>query len=198
MAINFPDSPSVGDVFRDFDTGYKFEWDGYVWKSYADGSAANMRVLDDISASFNGSTQTFQLRENGSLYYPVSAQQLRIVLGGVVQAPNTDYTISGANITFSTAPLSGLTFSAVTLTPGLPLNSIPDSSVTPIKLSSGGPSWNTGGDLSIAGITTLTVSDTPTIPTNETLSFELTSNTNLRIYARGTDGVVRTANITLS
>lgn len=38
----------------------------------------------------------------------------------------------------------------------------------------------------------------PALTTNRTLSFELTSNTQLKIVARGTDGITRTASLTLS
>jgi len=54
------------------------------------------------------------------------------------------------------------------------------------------------GDALITGITTLGLGNTSTPPSNSQLSFELTSNTNLRIKVRGSDGVLRSANITLS
>jgi hypothetical protein len=54
------------------------------------------------------------------------------------------------------------------------------------------------GDALITGITTLGLANTSTPPSNSQLSFELTSNTNLRIKVRGSDGVLRSANITLS
>jgi len=38
----------------------------------------------------------------------------------------------------------------------------------------------------------------PSLATNGTMVFNLTSNTNLRVSVRGTDGVTRTANITLA
>ena len=62
------------------------------------------------------------------------------------------------------------------------------------------------GSLQVSGISTLSVvSAGVTIglgitssPSNSQLSFELTSNTNLRIKVRGSDGVLRSANVTLS
>jgi len=50
----------------------------------------------------------------------------------------------------------------------------------------------------ISGITTVGLAATSTPPSNSQLSFELISDTNLRIKVRGTDGVLRSANITLS
>jgi hypothetical protein len=122
VALNFPSSPTVGDVYTDTTSGFSYEWDGTVWKSYSPASTSNIRVLDDISGSFNGSTQTFALTVGSIALTPASAQQLRIVLGGVVQSPGIDYTVSGTNITFTTAPESGLTFSGVSLGPAVPVS----------------------------------------------------------------------------
>lgn len=54
------------------------------------------------------------------------------------------------------------------------------------------------GDVLTTGITTIGMGSTSTPPNNTQMSFELTSNTNLRIKVRGTDGVLRLADITLS
>jgi len=62
------------------------------------------------------------------------------------------------------------------------------------------------GSLVVSGISTLSVVSagitiglgTTSSPSNSQLTFELTSNTNLRIKVRGTDGVLRSANITLA
>ena len=121
MALNFPSSPTIGDVYTDTTSGFSYEWDGTVWKSFTPASAVNIKVLDDISGSFNGSTQTFPLTISGVSLTPVNAQQLRIVLGGVVQSPGTDYNISGTNIVFTTAPDAALEFSGVSLGPSLPV-----------------------------------------------------------------------------
>jgi len=52
--------------------------------------------------------------------------------------------------------------------------------------------------LNVSGISTVGLGTTSTPPNNSQLSFELTSNTNLRLKVRGTDGVLRSANITLA
>ena len=54
------------------------------------------------------------------------------------------------------------------------------------------------GTALITGITTVGLGTTSTPPSNSQMSFELTSNTNLVIKVRGTDGVLRSANITLA
>ena len=54
------------------------------------------------------------------------------------------------------------------------------------------------GSSLITGITTVGLGTTSTPPSNSQMSFELISDTNLRIKVRGTDGVLRSANITLA
>ena len=52
--------------------------------------------------------------------------------------------------------------------------------------------------LNVSGISTVGLGTTSTPPSNSQMSFELISNTSLRIKVRGADGVLRSANITLS
>ena len=156
MALNFPDNPSVNDIYRDSTSGFAYQWDGVVWQSYSDSSLGQIKVLDDISGSFNGSTQTFALTSNSTAVTPANAQQVRVVLGGVVQDPANDYTVSGSNITFTTPPAGALSFSGIVFGTAVPINTVLDGSVTPVKLSTGGPTWNTSGDVNIAGIVTAT------------------------------------------
>ena len=54
------------------------------------------------------------------------------------------------------------------------------------------------GSSLITGISTVGLGTTSTPPSNSQMSFELTTNTNLVIKVRGTDGVLRSANITLA
>jgi hypothetical protein len=130
MALNFPDNPSINDVHTDSTSGFSYQWDGVVWKSYSPSSASQIKILDDISGSFNGSTQTFSLTSGGNSLTPPNSQSLVINIGGVIQDPSDDYSVSGSNITFSTPPTSGLTFSGVSLGPAVPINTIPDGTVT--------------------------------------------------------------------
>lgn len=122
MALNFPSSPTIGQVYTDTTSGFSYEWDGTVWKSYAAASSSQIKIIDDISGSFNSSTQTFALTSGSLAISPVTAQSLIVNLGGVVQDPSDDYTVSGSNITFTTAPATGLTFSAVSLGPAVPVD----------------------------------------------------------------------------
>jgi len=137
MTLNFPDAPSVNDEYTDSTSGFTYKWNGTVWISTDPERAANITELDDISGSFNASTTTFNLTTGGAGVTPVTAQQLLISLGGVMQNPTNDYTISGSTITFTTAPASGLSFWGVSLGQALSLNTIPDGSVTVAKFASG-------------------------------------------------------------
>ena len=122
MALNFPSNPGIGTVYTDTTSGFSYEWDGTVWKSYTPASVNNILILDDISGSFNGSTLSFPLTRNGTAITPINAQQLRIVLGGVIQSPGTDYNVSGSNIVFTTAPDAALEFSGVSLGPAVSIS----------------------------------------------------------------------------
>ena len=151
MALNFPDSPTIGQTYYDTTSGFFYEWDGTVWKSYTSSTTNQIKILDDISGSFDDVTQIFSLTVGGTAITPSSPQSLIINLGGVIQSPGVDYSVSGTSIIFSTAPSNGLSFSGISLGPAVPVNTVNDGSITPVKLSTGGPSWNTNGDVTITG-----------------------------------------------
>jgi len=122
MALNFPDSPTLNQVYTDTTSGFSYQWDGVVWKSYTPSSSSQITILDDISGSFNGSTDNFSLTASGTSISPANSQQLRVVLGGIVQEPITDYYVAGSTIVFTTAPSSGLDCSIVSLGPAVPVD----------------------------------------------------------------------------
>ena len=157
MTLNFPDSPSTGDTYTDSTSGFSYEWNGTVWISTDPARAANIKELDDISGSFNGSTTTFNLTVSSAGVSPVTAQQLLISVGGVMQNPTDDYTVSGTTITFTTAPSAGLTFFGVLLGQALSLNTIADGTVTISSLKAGtaGVGIQSAGSAIGVGITQL-------------------------------------------
>ena len=130
MALNFPNSPTLNQVYTDNTSGFSYQWNGTVWISFTPSSSSQIKTLDDFSASFNNSTQTFSLTSGGNAVTPPTPQSLIINLGGVIQDPTDDYSVAGSNITFSTAPANGLSFSGVALGPAVPVNTIPDGTVT--------------------------------------------------------------------
>jgi hypothetical protein len=94
------------------------------------------RQLDDISSGFDGSDTTHTMQVNSTNVSVGDVNQILLSLGGVIQKPGTDFTVSGSTLTFTTAPAANTSFFAIllgsdnggTVTPT-------DSSVTPGKLS---------------------------------------------------------------
>ena len=115
MALNFPDSPTLNQVYTDTTSGFSYQWDGVVWQSYTPSATKNILVLDDISGSFNSSTTIFNLTNSGTAVTPANSQQLRVTLGGIVQEPGTDYIVAASTIIFTTAPDFGIDCSIVSL-----------------------------------------------------------------------------------
>ena len=132
------------------------------------------RQLDDISSGFDGSDTTHTMQVNSQNVTVGDVNQIILSLGGVIQKPGTDFTVSGSVLTFTTAPAANTTFFAIllgsdnggTVTPT-------DGSVTGDKIAS---------DLSIATNVTITTADN-----TDTLSLISTdtddnSGPNLRMY----------------
>ena len=126
----------------------------YIGKSPQHG---NYSKLDDISSGFDGSDATHAIASNSIAITPVRPEALIISMNGVIQEPVTDYTVSGTNITFTTAPASGDSFFGVAMGEQLAIGTPSDATVTSAKLSG---DLQTPGNLTIAGTTpTLTVGD---------------------------------------
>jgi hypothetical protein len=118
MALDFPTSPSNGDTHQASNgIQYIFDSSKSQWKSQGEFSSGAIEVkkIDDISGSFNGSTVTFTLNSGGSVVKPHNNQSVLITLNGLVQDPGTAYTtsITTGQITFTSAPTSGKTFTGV-------------------------------------------------------------------------------------
>ena len=92
------------------------------------------RQLDDISSGFDGSDTTHTMQVNSTNVSVGDVNQILLSLGGVIQKPGTDFTVSGSTLTFTTAPAANTNFFAIllgsdnggTVTPT-------DNSVTPPK-----------------------------------------------------------------
>ena len=93
------------------------------------------RQLDDISGSFNGADTTFTTSIAGSNITAGSANQLIVSLGGVIQQPNVDYSVTTNSIIFTTAPAGGLDFFAVLAGDALNAGTPGDGTVTTAKLA---------------------------------------------------------------
>jgi hypothetical protein len=105
---------------------------GYIGKSPEHGRYGK---LDQINGTFNGSNVTFNLTVDSESVYPTNPQTLIISLNGVIQQPGTDFTVSAATITFTTAPASGVGFFGVLLGDTLDIGTPSDGSVTVAKMA---------------------------------------------------------------
>jgi hypothetical protein len=66
----------------------------------------NFVKIDDISAGFNGATQTFATTVSGTPYTVGNPYATVVGLGGTLLQPGVDYSFSGATISFAVAPTS--------------------------------------------------------------------------------------------
>ena len=98
----------------------------------------NFTELTDVSGSFDGSTTQFALtsRIGGVAITPVIEAAVLISINGVIQEPTTDYTVSGTNITFTSAPASTDSFFGTVMGFQLDVGTPSDSTITQAKLAS--------------------------------------------------------------
>ena len=151
--LNFPDNPSTGDEYYDSNAGFNYEWNGVVWITKDLATPNNIREIDDISSGFDGSDTTFTLQVNGVNIVPKDVKQLVISVGGVMQNPGDDYTLSGSTLTFTNAPLAGLSFVGTFLGVAASLNTITAGSVSPSSLTT--TSNYTVGSIKVSGASTI-------------------------------------------
>ena len=144
----------------------------YIGTSPTDGQYT---ILDDISSGFDGSEVTFNLTSGGTAVVPQTDANALISISGVVQYTSA-YSISGSQITFSSAPLSTDNFSGRVLGNSKDLGVPTDGTVSSSSLAStffmtNGQTFN---DISIASgknamaVGTITVSGTLTVPSGST------------------------------
>ena len=97
----------------------------------------NYLKLDDLQPQFNGSTTTFNLTSGGQAFYPGSSYSLLVSLAGVIQEPESAFTIDQNQIIFASPP--GGTESFFCLVLGVPLAvGVPaEGSVTSQTISNG-------------------------------------------------------------
>ena len=104
----------------------------YIGTAPTDGQYS---ILDDISSGFNGSEVTFNLTSGGTAVVPQTDANALISISGVVQYTSA-YSISGSQITFSSAPLSTDTFSGRVLGNSKDLGVPTDGTVSSSSLAS--------------------------------------------------------------
>ena len=128
----------------------------YLGKSPQHG---NYSKLDDFSGDFDGSDATHAIASNGTAITPVRPEALIISINGVIQEPVTDYTVSGTNITFTTAPTAGDNFFGVAMGEQLQIGTPSDGTITSANLSSAVLTGHTDIGAAIADADLLLVDD---------------------------------------
>ena len=152
----------------------------YIGKSPLHG---NYSKLDSVSSSFDGSTTQFALTTNSIAVTPVTEAALIISINGVLQEPTTAYTVSGTNITFTSAPASTDTFYGVALGEQLSGNTPSDSTITSAKLSG---NLVTPGTLDVNGQELILDADADTSITADTddqIDFKISGADDFRMTA---------------
>jgi len=146
--------------------------------------------LDQISSGFNGSNTDFNMTAGSQAVFPGTARNLLLSLGGVIQEPDTDFTISGSTLTFTTPPVSNTTFFGVIYGDMQAIGTPSDGTVLPISIASSGnftfPEITLTGDLTIPD-KLIHSGDTDTnirFPSNNTISAQTAGSEAIRI----TDG----------
>lgn len=157
-----------------------------------------------INFTNNASNFSVESQTTGAISMGGTFQTGRIQLGRSV----TNQTLSlgtGASgvattktINIGTNGLSG-SFTQINIGPTAGVGTITINSGTSVGIGTTNPisKLHVVGDSLITGISTVGLGSTSTPPNNSQMSFELTSDTNLRIKVRGSDGVLRSADITL-
>jgi len=148
-----------GDLFFNTTTGKMLVYDGTTssWEEVQSIGNFNINTLSSSggtgggSATFNGTAYRFALSDP-----PLFAQQLLVSINGVVQKPNSGtaqpaegFALDGSDIIFGQAPAAAAPFFIVTMGSTVNIGTPSDGTVTPAKLSTGGPSWTSGGNVEI-------------------------------------------------
>jgi hypothetical protein len=86
MALNFPDNPSLNDIYEDSTSGFSYQWNGTIWKTYVANSlsfdendylrsntadtktSGDLTFSDDVKLKL-GTGDDLQIYHNGSNSY---------------------------------------------------------------------------------------------------------------------------------
>ena len=164
-------------------------WNGSAWVAVG---GSSYTVIENEQFNGDGTTVAFTLASSQT------TDSCIVTINGVVQIPTTAYSVSGVYpscvLTFTEAPEVGDTIDVreiTTTTSVTAISNSPGNSVVSVS--------ETVGQVNITGnLVAQLNSGAPSLTANSTMSFQLVNNTTLAILVRGTDGVTRTANITLA
>ena len=167
------------------------------------------RQLDDISSGFDGSDTTHTMQVNSTNVSVGDVNQILLSLGGVIQKPGTDFTVSGSTLTFTTAPAANTSFFAIllgsdnggTVTPtdgSVTTGKIVDDAVTAAKVASSGAFTigAAGTASSLAGIP-FYKNDTGSVYTHDVSGTDSTANYNTAFGIDALDAITTGDNNTV-
>jgi hypothetical protein len=134
---------------------------------------------------------SYKLETLGTIagYSPDTTSVATLAISNVGVCDLTAYKVTGGTLTFKVADTGGVNQERVRII---------SSGNVGIATTNPTSTLTVAGTALITGITTVGLGTTSTPPSNSQMSFELITDTNLRIKVRGTDGVLRSANITLA
>lgn len=98
------------------------------------------RKMDSLS--FDGSTTTFNITVGGTAFTPPTAYAMIVVLNGVQQNPDVDFSVSAATISFASAPAALTPFFGIIMGDTLYTGTPSDATVTNSKIANGTISYN--------------------------------------------------------
>jgi len=168
------------------------------------------RQLDDISSGFDGSDTTHTMQVNSQNVTVGDVNQIILSLGGVIQKPGTDFTVSGSVLTFTTAPAANTSFFAVllgsdnggTTTPtdgSVTTSKIVDDAVTAAKVASSGAFaiGAAGTASSIAGLPIYVDSSSNSVYTHDVSGTDNSADNNTAFGLNAADAITTADSVTV-
>jgi hypothetical protein len=184
-----PGTPATGMLRYNSTISQCEIWNGAAWVAVG---GSSYTVITNEQFNGDGSTVDFTLGSSQT------TDSCIVTINGVVQIPTTAYSVSGVYptcvLTFTEAPQVSDTIDVREITTTTSVTAISNSPGNAIVAVS-----ETIAQVNITGnlVAQLNAS-APSLAANSSMSFQLVNNTTLAIIVRGTDGVTRSGNITLS
>jgi hypothetical protein len=184
-----PATPATGMLRYNSTVSQCEIWNGAAWVAVG---GSSYTVITNEQFNGDGTTVAFTLGSSQT------TDSCIVTINGVVQIPTTAYSVSGTYptcyLTFTEAPEIGDTIDVREITTTTTVTAISNSTGNSIVSVE-----ETTGQVDITGNLVAQLNPAaPSLTANSTMSFQLVNNTTLAILVRGTDGVTRSANITLS
>lgn len=95
------------------------------------------KKIDNISGLFNSVTTTFAIKVSNVAHSVATAQNILVVISGVLQEPGVAYSISGTNIVFLSAPAASASFFGIVLGSVGSVTTVTDGTITESKIADG-------------------------------------------------------------